>query len=161
MFATIPGWPAVTLAAILVVLLLVAAWGDLRARTIPNPLNAAIALLAPVWWWACGLALWPDAAVQVGVALLLFAIFAALFAAGMMGGGDVKMIAATALWFTPMGCLRMLTVMAITGGVLTVAIALLHAVRKRPGSPEIPYGVAIAAGGLWNIANHILTTVSH
>lgn len=161
MFAPIPGWPTIMLAAILAPLLLVAAWGDLRRRTIPNPLNAAIALLAPVWWWAGGLPLWPDAALQAGMALLLFALFAALFAAGMMGGGDVKMIAAVALWFTPIESLRVMTITALAGGLLTVMVALDHSVRKRPGMPEIPYGIAIATGGLWNIANHILTTASH
>ena len=70
-------------------------------RTIPNGLNAAIASLAPLWWWAHGLPLWPDVAWQIGLAAVVFALFAGAFALGMMGGGDVKMIGALALWLPP------------------------------------------------------------
>lgn len=154
-------WFIPALAALLALLLLVAAWGDLRTRTIPNRLNGLIAILAPLWWWANALPLWPGVAMQVAAALTLFAIFAALFAAGMMGGGDVKMIAALALWLPLPGVLRMLVVMALLGGVLTLVVLLDHRRRGRPGAPEIPYGVAIAAAGLWEIANGILTSSDH
>ena len=114
------------LGALLALLLLVAAWTDLRTRTIPNPLNAAIALLAPLWWWAHGLPLWPDIAWQVGLAILVFALFAGTFAIGMMGGGDVKMIGALALWLPPWGLGRMLVIMALAGGALTIVVAAEH-----------------------------------
>jgi prepilin peptidase CpaA len=153
---TIPG-----LGALLALLLLVAAWGDLRTRTIPNRLNTAIALLAPLWWWAHGLPLWPGIAWQVGLAILVFALFAGAFAVGMMGGGDVKMIGALALWLTPSGLGQMLVIMALAGGVLTIVVAAEHKLRRREGQPEIPYGVAIAAAGLFLIANDILTSSSH
>ena len=42
---------------------------DARTREIANWKNAVIALLAPVWWYANGLDLWPDMALQVGCAL--------------------------------------------------------------------------------------------
>ncbi len=82
----------------LALLLVVACWYDLRSRTIPNGLNIAIALLAIPFWWSLGLALWPDAAIQLGVAVLVFGLFAIAFAFGAMGGGDVKLIGALALW---------------------------------------------------------------
>jgi prepilin peptidase CpaA len=154
-------WTIPALGALLALLLLVAAWGDLRTRTIPNGLNAAIALLAPLWWWAHGLPLWPDIAWQIGLAILVFALFAGAFAIGMMGGGDVKMIGALALWLPPWGLGRMLVVMALAGGVLTIVVAAEHKLRRRDGQPEIPYGVAIAAAGLFVIANDILTTSGH
>jgi prepilin peptidase CpaA len=75
-------------------LLLAAGIEDARRRTIANGTNAAVALLAPAWWWANGLALWPDVAVQLGVAAGVFALFVGLFAIGQMGGGDVKLIGA-------------------------------------------------------------------
>lgn len=141
--------------------LLHAAWGDVRTRTIPNRLNAAIALGAPVWWWVSGYAPWPDMAVQVGLALALFLLFALFFALGAMGGGDVKLIAAIGLWLPPLAMLAMLQVMAIAGGILTLAVLVDHKARRRPGRPEIPYGVAIAVAALWTIANDILTASLH
>jgi prepilin peptidase CpaA len=142
-------------------LLLAAAWTDWRSRTIPNGLNAAIALLAPLWWWALGLSPWPEIAWQVGLALLAFAVFAGAFAAGMMGGGDVKMIGALALWLAPFTLVRMLMIMALAGGVLTIAMVVAHKAMKRRGQPEIPYGLAISAAGIFVITNQILTSIGH
>lgn len=137
------------LLAVLAALLCVAAWTDLRARTISNPLNAAVALLAPLWWWATGLALWPDVAIQLGLFAGVFVLFLGLFALRAMGGGDVKLIAALALWLPFDALLRMLFVMAVAGGGVTLATLAVHRLRKAPGQPEIPYGIAIAFAGLW------------
>ena len=73
-----------------------------------------------------------------------------------MGGGDVKLAAALALWFSPMTTVLFLMVMSIAGGALTLAIVIAHKVRSRAGRPEIPYGVAIAFGGLWIVAQRFL-----
>ena len=35
---------------------------------------------------------------QIGIAALVFTIFTGLFAIGAMGGGDVKLLGAMALW---------------------------------------------------------------
>ena len=145
------------LVAVLAALLLLAAIGDLRSRTIPNWLNGAVALLAIGWWWANGWALWPDIAIQVAIALLLLLLFGALFAMGAMGGGDVKLIVALALWLRPAVVPEMLMVMALAGGVLTTAMLIWHRWRKAEGRPEIPYGVAIVAAGCWVVANDVLT----
>ncbi|MFP5456932.1 MAG: peptidase, partial [Alphaproteobacteria bacterium] len=64
---------------LLAVLLLMAAWTDIRTRTISNELNAAIAIFAIAFWWAAGEPLWPDVALRIGLALALFLLFAALF----------------------------------------------------------------------------------
>lgn len=143
---------------LLAVLLLMAAWTDLKTRTISNELNAAIALMAIAFWWVAGEALWPDVAIRIGVALGVFVLFAALFVLKMMGGGDVKMIAALALWLPFKALLTMLTVMALAGGVITLIILISQRWRPNADRPEIPYGVAIAIGGLWVIANGLLTT---
>jgi len=136
----------------LAIALLVAAFTDLRSRQIGNKLNAAIALGAPLFWWASGLALWPDVALQVGVALAAFAVLAGLFAFGAMGGGDVKLLTALALWVQPEWFLRLLVVMALLGGVLTIVLAAVHMLRGRKDRLAIPYGVAIACAGLWAIS---------
>jgi prepilin peptidase CpaA len=52
------------LCAALAMMLLWAAVVDIRTRTIANGLNLAIALMAPVFWWATGVDVWPDAAPQ-------------------------------------------------------------------------------------------------
>ncbi|PTD17363.1 A24 family peptidase [Sphingomonas fennica] len=138
--------------------LLYAAWGDIAARTIPNWLNAAIAIGAPAWWLAQGLPFWPGMAIQLGLALLVFIVFAGCFALNMMGGGDVKLLGALALWLPPLPLVRMLVAMALIGGVLTIAMVVLHRARRAEGQPEIPYGVAISLAALWVMANDILTT---
>lgn len=140
----------------LAVMLLVAAIIDMRTFTISNRLNLAVALLAPLYWWSIGLPLWPDAAIQLGVAAAVFALLAGAFYAGMMGGGDVKLAAALALWFSPGSTLKFLVLMSIAGGVLTLMLIILHRLAKKPGRPEIPYGVAIAFGGLWLLAQRFL-----
>lgn len=136
------------LLALLALLVLVAAAIDIRTFTISNRLNLAVALLAPLYWWSIGLPVWPDVAIQIAVAAGVFALLAVAFYTGMMGGGDVKLAAALALWFSPLSTLRFLVIMSIAGGVLTLVLLLVHRARRKPGRPEIPYGVAIAIGAL-------------
>jgi len=136
------------LLGLLAILLVYAAVVDVRTFTISNRLNLAIALLAPVSWLSVGMPLWPDAAIIVAVAAGVFVLLAAAFYAGMMGGGDVKLAAALALWFSPEMTVNFLIWMSIGGGVLTTVVLLLHRSKKKPGKPEVPYGVAIAFGGL-------------
>jgi prepilin peptidase CpaA len=94
---------------------------------------------------------------QVAAALVLLLLFGAIFAFGGMGGGDVKLIVALALWLPVMALADMLLVMAIAGGVLTILMLGWHRWRRAKGRPEIPYGVAIVAAGLWVVANDLLT----
>jgi prepilin peptidase CpaA len=119
------------LLGVLAIALLVAAATDLARREIDNWLNLAIALAAPLFWWASGLALWPDIALQIGMALAAFAVAAGLFAVRQMGGGDVKLIAALALWFPPSLFLNFLIVMAVLGYVLTMGLGALRVGRSR------------------------------
>jgi len=140
----------------LAALLLVAAVIDVRTFTISNRLNAAVALMAPLYWFSIGLPLWPDVAIQLALGLGVFILLAGAFYAGMMGGGDVKLAAALALWFSPLSTVKFLVLMSIAGGVLTLVVMVLHRVRRREGRPEIPYGVAIAFGGLAILAQRFL-----
>ncbi len=149
------------LLGVLALLLVSAGIEDIRFRTIANAKNAAIALGAPLWWWATGMALWPDIAIQIGCAALVFGLFVAVFAFGMMGGGDVKLIGALALWLPLVPLLRMLVLMSLLGGVLTLGM-LLHAKLRRPrrDAPiEVPYGVAIAIGALIVLYEPILNRI--
>ena len=151
-----PGIVADILVAILAAMLLVAATGDLRARIIPNWLNAAIALLAIPFWWLSGLPFWPEVVAQIAIAAGVFAVFAIAFRIGAMGGGDVKLIGALALWLPWPAVLMLLVIMSLAGGVLTVAMLVRHRLAKAGGRLEIPYGVAIAFGGFWLIGERYL-----
>jgi len=144
------------LLALLALLLVVAAIVDVRTFTISNRLNVAVALLAPAYWWSAGLPLWPDIGLQVAVALGVFLLLALAFQAGLMGGGDVKLAAALALWFSPASTLKFLVFMSLAGGVLTLVLVAAHRLRSKEGRPEIPYGVAIAIGGLAILAQRFL-----
>jgi prepilin peptidase CpaA len=84
-------------------------------------------------------------------AFVVFAAFAGLFAIGAMGGGDVKLIGALALWFPVTPFMSLLMLMAILGGLLTVFMLILHKVRPTERALEVPYGVAIAAAGAWTV----------
>ncbi|MBK1666800.1 hypothetical protein CKO28_01920 [Rhodovibrio sodomensis] len=146
------------------VLSLWCAWTDLSRRRIPNTGVLALAALYPVAvaagvlpgdWWA-GLA----------VGGCLFAIGLTGFALGAIGGGDVKLAAALGLWAGSSDLAGFVLVTALTGAVLSV---LILATRNGPfghlvASPlragpqtggraatgeSVPYGVALAAGGLW------------
>ena len=136
------------LIGLLALILVVAAVIDVRTFTISNGLNLTVALLAPLFWWSAEVPLWPDVAAQVAVAGGVFILLAGAFYAGMMGGGDVKLAAALALWFSPASTIKFLVLMSIAGGVLTLLVLGWHRAKKREGRPEIPYGVAIAFGGL-------------
>ena len=140
----------------LAIALLVAAFTDIRRRQIDNWLNLAIALGAPVFWWSQGLAFWPDIAIQLGIAVGAFAVFAAMFAFKVMGGGDVKLLTALALWIPFYEYMQLLLIMAIAGGVLTVMLVFWHTARRQRDRIAIPYGVAIAFGALWTLAINYL-----
>ena len=143
------------LVAVLAAMLIVAMYGDLRKRIIPNWLNAIIALLAIPYWWLSGLSL-TDVALQVAVAAGVFALFALAFRLGMMGGGDVKLVTALALWLPYAALVKLIVIMSLAGGVLTIAMIVRHRLSKDQEKPEVPYGVAIAIGGFWLIGERFL-----
>jgi prepilin peptidase CpaA len=150
--AVAPQW----LALVLTLLLVAAAVEDavrLRISNLTVLLVIAGAVVAAV---LAGpeLRLWQN--VAVFAALLM--IGTPLFARGILGGGDVKLLAAVGLWFDLAGAARMLVAVFLAGGALAILILLLrsfswserakarvHLLRPRGG---IPYGVAIAAGAL-------------
>jgi prepilin peptidase CpaA len=146
------------------VLLLVAAWQDLRTLHIADALSIAI-VVAFLMWAASGLALGTSSLSRVALAMAcavgVFAVGAAAFALGGLGGGDVKLLAASSLFAGPSLMLDFVMVTALAGGLLSLAILAgapigpatetangAGTVRARLRS-GLPYGPAIAAGGLW------------
>jgi len=134
---------------------------------IPNVAPLAIVALYPVYLLAGGKGVetlhW---SVLIAVATFLTGFF--LFARGAMGGGDVKLLTAVSLWAGPQYILSLIVAIAIAGGLLSLIILLgsrsphvafatshVRAVLGLPVAPKgakgrrtIPYGIAIAAGGL-------------
>ena len=136
------------LAAGAAVCLVFAAITDWREYRIPNGLVAGIAMLA----LASAVAAGSMDAIGWREAGVVFAGASALYAFGLMGGGDVKLLAACALW-CPGHLLGFVFLTACCGGLLAVAQGLHAFVRKR-AMPQVPYGVAISAAALVNMTQH-------
>lgn len=139
----------------LAIALLIAAFTDLRRRQIDNWLNAAIALGAPLFWFSSGLTL-ADVGWQLAVTLGTFVVLAGLFAIRAMGGGDVKLLTALALWIPPLWFGKLIVIMALAGGLLTILFGAWHIACRRKDRIAIPYGIAIAFAGLWVLASQHL-----
>lgn len=151
---------SLALLAALGALLLAAGIEDARRRTIQDATNIAVAALAPVWWWAQGYQLWPDVPLQLLIAAVVFAFFLGAFALGQMGGGDVKLIAALALWLPLIPLLSLLMVMSIAGGAVTLLMMAERRWTRGTGPVEIPYGVAIAIAGLLSLREPIINQLA-
>jgi prepilin peptidase CpaA len=147
------------------VLLLLASLHDLVARTVPNWVAAALAVLGIGLRAAAGSLL---AGICAG--LIVFVLAAICWRRGWMGGGDVKLVAAAAIVVPPSLVVSFIAAVAICGGVLAVIyliagrlVAAPRTARPRTliaralrverwrihrGGP-LPYACAIAAGGLF------------
>lgn len=153
--------------AVFGMLLIAAAVSDLRQLRIPNRLNASIAGL-----WALYILIGrisgqdvPEIGPTLAIAGLVALTGSILFFLRAIGGGDVKMLAAVALWAGPSGIFNLLVVTALVGGLVSAVIwgqSRLQTVAQsatktdptvefdapKAGRLQVPYGVAIAAGGL-------------
>ena len=130
--------------------LVVAAISDLRAFRIPNILPAILILLFAVTQLLDSNAAVPwENFAHFGVTLII-GMF--LFSKGWIGGGDAKLYAATALWFTVSGAVPLLFFTTISGALLAALFIIGRFAGLRKNVPKkdrrIPYGVAIAAGGI-------------
>ncbi|HZS81942.1 MAG TPA: prepilin peptidase [Stellaceae bacterium] len=142
--------------------LLAAAFCDVRSYQIPNRLPAIIALSFLAAAPGTGAA---SAVAAIATAGGVFAIGVVLFVQRCLGGGDVKLLAATALWVPPALFAPFTLVTAAVGAAL--GLVMLSPLRRwLPPAPEellssgvagslrqpMPFGVAIAAGGLFALA---------
>ena len=156
-------------------LLGLAAFTDMRERRIPNRLTGAIAALYPVYVLVSPTPVaWLAA---LGLAVAVFAVGLGLFARELIGGGDVKLLAAMSLWAGPEQFVWFMLVTTLAGGALSLIslwyrrwgalieahLATLGLVTasgralvspkvagegSSAGSTTVPYGVGIAAGGV-------------
>ncbi|MHA6317999.1 A24 family peptidase [Altererythrobacter sp. CAU 1778] len=138
--------------ALFAVFAIAGAVSDFRTRKIRNVLNLA--------FFAVGVVMvmvtvgWSEGVWYLAHFAAAFALGIAIFAIGGWGGGDAKFYAAMAVWFPISQFLNLLISFALVGGVMAL---LYFATRRSKGenvlggdkkSREIPYGVALAIGGL-------------
>jgi len=137
-----------------------AAASDLLTMLIPNWISLALVagftLLA-----VTGPMSWSEIGFHLGAGAVVLAVTFTLFAFGVIGGGDAKLAAATALWLGFDGLGDYLLVASIFGGALTLAILaarsyplpqrvarLPFALHLHDAKTGIPYGIALAAAAL-------------
>jgi len=145
---------------VLPALLALAAGWDIASYTIPNLLPLAVIAAFVVFVFAAGLSGAALGAHLAAGAVGLAAGFA-LFAAGVVGGGDAKLFAATAMWFGFGDLVSYVLAASVLGGGLTLILLMLRQiplpqalmrqpwlVRLHDTRAGIPYGAALAAGAL-------------
>lgn len=137
------------------VVLIVAAWRDWQTLQIADGFPLAIIGVYGIWATS-GLVSNRTSLGEIGfaaaVAIALLVFGAIAFAAGMLGGGDVKLLAAAGLFAGFSQLVVFLLVLALAGGVLSL-LALMGVGIGTPsaaadGRRYLPYGPAIAAGGV-------------
>ena len=163
---------AIEIASFLEVLLLIyVAIIDIATRLIRNEICLALAVLGIVGQFASPTRLSGSLAAATILLLLLLIIYQR----GWMGGGDVKLLMALAIGLPLMGQIEMLTITTLAGGVLALAhltMRLLPDPKLAPTGSSLvrrvyaverwrnlrraplPYGVAIACGGISAVLNH-------
>lgn len=146
-------------------------WLDATRYIIPNWLvGVVLVLYVPYLFLSPEPVAWTGA---LGVAVIAFAIGLALFASNVMGGGDVKLLAACCLWVGMDPILEYMILTTLLGGILAMALLagrpaasyLFLRLAKKDGSlPEllekgkpIPYGLAIAGAFLILLAQGKIT----
>lgn len=148
-----PTLPAALASGLLVLACLTAGWLDLKYRRIPNWLCAMTALAGLGYAaWSAGLPPLGSHALHLAIAL---AVGIGLFALGIVGGGDAKFYAAVAGWFALGQAIALAVTVSLVGLVL---LFVWFGWRRLAGKPvrvrggtafdSLPYGIAIAGGGL-------------
>lgn len=144
---------------------------DLAAMRIPNRICLCIAALYPVHVLASGVPIdWLGA---LGAAAAVFLVGLVPFVFRLMGGGDVKLMAAAALWAGPGMVLEFVLVTTFLGGVMALIMVspyryVLANACDAVGRGDIgdvllgraiPYAVAIAAGGFLTVGPELLRAI--
>lgn len=140
--------------------------GDIKNFTITNRLNIAFFISFIFFAILMGFS-FGQLMQHFWVALVAFLICFALFAFGLFGGGDVKLVAATCFWLGAAPIYSYVMVTAIFGGILALTLLIARKIVKKTGLPRgpkwlramlrkrnhIPYGVALGIGGIAAVAN--------
>jgi prepilin peptidase CpaA len=143
LLATAPYWAL----AVLVVALLAAAIEDAARLRISN-LTCLVVLAAAI---AAAVAAGPSSSIWQNVAVfaMILALGTGAFAAGMLGGGDVKLLAAVGLWVDLRTAVWLVGLVFISGGLVALAYLMSRPFRRsRSKDRRVPYGIAIAVGAI-------------
>ena len=147
--ATAPTWLLLLFAFLLVAAAAEDAW-RLRISNL-TCLLILVAAITAAMLVGPRLALWQNAATFA----ILLALGMPIFAAGKVGGGDVKLVAACGAWFDLRSGAVMLITVLLAGGIVALVVLAIKAFGRRgedrrstKSSVGIPYGVAIACGTL-------------
>jgi len=141
-----------------IALFIVAVYSDVKTFRIPNVLVGAVALLGVTRLIVNGD---PSVALYtVGASAVLLIFGFVLFWQGFAGGGDAKLLTASALLVGSHDLFSFLMFMSICGAVLSLAVLVTQwslsrqsVVVTSPDQPQpktklyVPYGVAIASAG--------------
>lgn len=139
------------------VLLVWAAVNDALYYRIPNKISAAMLICFPLFVVTAPHGI--DWKQHMMVFVLILAAGFVMFMGHMAGAGDVKLLAVTGLWAGPHHLAILLAGTAVAGGCVALGMAGLTLCRNRAAERRhlpavavakvpIPYGMAIAAGGL-------------
>jgi prepilin peptidase CpaA len=149
-----------------------AATTDYRSFKIPNRISISLVALYPAYLLAGRtMPSWEFIGIAVAFALIVFIVGFGMFVMGWMGGGDVKLLSVAALWAGPAVILPFLIVVVAASMVLALVIAvrtlteqsvpLREAVVGLRFAPlmklTVPYGAAIAVGGLYVVGRIAVT----
>ena len=160
---TIPVTPHLVPLAGFAGLMATAAFEDIRRLIIPNGLVLGLCALWPLHAATAPTLTLAAAGTAALYAAAVFIVGALLFSRGLIGGGDVKLLAAATLWAGPDETVSLLVLTSLLGGLLCLLLltpvgALIAGARPilggSPGDPAptnrvfVPYGVAIAAAAL-------------
>jgi prepilin peptidase CpaA len=145
-------------------LVIVAALKDLSSFTIPNWISIALALaFIPAALAALTVgAHFDKLAWSIAAAFGVLVLAVGMFTLGWIGGGDAKLMAASALWVGPAGLAPFALYTGLAGGALALILVAMRSAWLRPlaeagpawarrlATPgeAAPYGVAIAIGAL-------------
>ncbi|HEU4695934.1 MAG TPA: prepilin peptidase [Sphingomicrobium sp.] len=143
LITTSPTW----LVIVLMLTLAAAAIEDAVRLRISNITCGAVFIAALVAMALHGFSfsLWQNAVVCIAILVL----GTPAFAAGWLGGGDVKLLAALGLWFNLQAALSLVAAVFIAGGVVALMFILVRFARRdRRKERRIPYGLAIAIGAV-------------
>jgi prepilin peptidase CpaA len=153
--------------AILTCLMIAIILSDIMRYLIPNWLVLALLALYPVAVYVSSAR--PDWKTACLVCLITFAAGNVIFFLRLMGGGDIKLLTATALYAGSAGILDFIVYVAILGGLGSVVLLLMRALtpfvfskigkgaesipRVLSDGAPVPYGVAIAGAFLFMLWN--------
>jgi len=153
----------------LIFVMLAVMYFDVTRFIIPNWLVGSLLLVYPIAIFMSPHAVdWQEGLIALGI---MFALGYVVFAMKWMGGGDIKLITACALWVGLSNLMEFAFITALLGGVFAVALwgvrkilPLIFKEKKtwprilREGEPA-PYGVAIAGCMLWLISDGRLSAI--